>query len=253
LLTLRGARAPRRGAELNELGIICDGAVLVRDGILQEIGPTRRLENLAEARRAVEVNAAGRVVLPGFIDGHTHLPFPLPGMPVEDVEGAARVVRANSGKRLVARVRVYLEAMARHGTTTVEAKTGCGPDESAELKLLRILSTLQREPLDVIPTYLFRLPAARLGGEAADREATEWAVGDLLPKIQRRRWARFIDVACDAEPDRQPLFSCFLDRARELGFGCRIHAGRLASRAAIGLAAGPPDHEHRPPGRDFPE
>ena len=99
LLTVRGARAPRRGAALNELGIISDGALLVRDGILQEVGPTRRLENLAEARQAVEVNAAGRVVLPGFVDSHTHLPFPLPGMPVDDVESAARVVRANSGRR----------------------------------------------------------------------------------------------------------------------------------------------------------
>src|SRR5579871_4167573 len=79
LLTLRGPQAARRGADLNELGIIPDGALLIRDGCLQEVGTTRRVENLAEARDAFEINAAGRVVMPGFVDSHTHLVFPPPG------------------------------------------------------------------------------------------------------------------------------------------------------------------------------
>ena len=73
LLTLHGPSGPRRGADLRNLGIIGDGAVLIGDGLIREVGPTRRLENLVEARNAIEINAAGRVVLPGFVDSHTHL------------------------------------------------------------------------------------------------------------------------------------------------------------------------------------
>src|SRR6185369_12106892 len=90
VVTLRGSRSPRRGLELAQLGIIPDGAVLIRRGVIEEVGPTRRVENLAAARRAVEINAAGQVVMPGFVDCHTHLIFPTPGAP--DDERAERSV-----------------------------------------------------------------------------------------------------------------------------------------------------------------
>src|SRR5262249_44266253 len=135
LITLRGSKQPRRGAALEELAIIHDGSLLVHDGVLKEVGPTRRVENLNLARQATEVNAAGRVVMPGFIDSHTHLLFPLPGWsfgPSElDLADGAQALRAMPGLRLVTRARTYLEAMARHGTTTVGVNTGCGPDPAA--------------------------------------------------------------------------------------------------------------------------
>src|ERR1035438_1188358 len=135
LLTLRGPHGARRGTDLNELGIIPDGALLIRNGIIEEIGPSRRVENLAGARDAVEINASGRVVMPGFVDSHTHLVFAPPGNTDPQLEIAVRGVRTGTAKRLMARTRSYLQSMARHGTTTVEAKTGCGQDERAELKL----------------------------------------------------------------------------------------------------------------------
>ena len=73
MLTLRGPKGPRRGSALEELAIIHDGSLLVRDGVLQEVGPTRRVENLALARNALEISAGGRVVMPGFVDSHTRL------------------------------------------------------------------------------------------------------------------------------------------------------------------------------------
>src|SRR6185436_20031776 len=127
LITLRGVKGPRRGPVLGELSIIPDGSVLIRDGVIEEVGPSRRVENLAGAREAVEINAAGRVVMPGFVDCHTHLIFPTPGAP--DDERAERAVHAASGKRLRARAQGHLDAMARHGTTTVEAKTAGSPDD----------------------------------------------------------------------------------------------------------------------------
>jgi imidazolonepropionase len=216
---------------LNEIGLIPDGALLIRDGVLLEVGATRRLENLAEARGAEDVNAAGRVVMPGFVDSHTHVMFPPPG--AEGLEQAARLIRATNGQRLEMRARGYLQSMARHGATTVEVKTGCGPDESAETKILRVLAALKRDPLDVIPTFQFRLPS---NGEDGIEPAADAVFRDLMPKLKRRRLARFADLAWEGGPERHEYYLRFLTAARRLGFACKVHADEEAPRAAITAA-----------------
>ena len=233
-MTVRGTRGPRRGSSLKELNVIQDGAILIRDGILEEVGPSRRVENLTQARDAIEINAAGRVVMPGFIDAHTHLAFPPAGIEAPDAVAAARLVHTATVHRLEARTRAYLEAMARHGTTTVEVKTGCGLDEGADAKLLRMLRALRREPIELIPSFLFRLPDDLNGGSW---RAMEWVVGELLPKIQRRGVARFADLAWNADPALVTCFNHYLEAARELGFACKIHADGASPEAAIALAA----------------
>lgn len=233
MLTLRGAQGPRRGATLSELGIIADGAVLVRDGVIQQVGPTRRLENLAAARDAVEINAAGRVVMPGFVDSHTHMAFPLGGV-AHAVDGGMRSIRSGTVARLVLRNRAYLESMARHGTTTAEVKTGLGPDESAEIKLLRMLGEFKNNPIEVVPTFLFDLPGEDLQG--AHDAAAEWVCSELLPRIRRRRLARFADVAWNPNPSCQARFARHLQMARSLGFECKIHADQMPVAGAVRMA-----------------
>jgi imidazolonepropionase len=233
---MRGSKVPRRGAELKELGIISDGSLLIRDGVIVEVGPSRRVENLAAARGAVEVNATGRVVMPGFVDSHTHLVFPPPGASDGEVENAARAVRATTGQRLQIRTQACLAAMARHGTTTVEAKTGCGLDESAETKLLRVLAALKSDPIHVVPTFLLRVPQSGFTGEDGGQAAVEWLLTEFLPKIHRRRFARFADLAWDADPARQEFFERYLDAARKLGLPCKIHAEVDHPAAAIAVA-----------------
>jgi imidazolonepropionase len=232
---MRGPKGPRRGHTLGELSTIADGALIVRDGVVLEIGLTRRLENLAIARNAEGINAAGRVVMPGFVDSHTHLAFPLLDKGFGDPGEAARAVRANTGQRLERRARAYLEAMARHGTTTVEVKTGCGPDGSAESKMLRVLSVFKQDPVEVIPSFLFRLPQRQNGG-ASLREATDWVLGDMLPKVWKRGVAQFADVAWDSDPESQQYFERYLHVARDLGFPRKIHADHLEPRAALTMA-----------------
>ncbi len=214
--------------------MIQDGAILIRDGVLVEVGPSRRVENLAEARGATEINAAGRIVMPGFVDAHTHLAFPPAGIHAPDPAAAVRALHAATGQRLEVRTRAYLEAMARHGTTTVEVKTGCGLDEGAEYKLLRMLGALRHEPLDLVPSFLFRLPC-ELNGDSA--QAIEWVVAELLPKIRRRGVTHFADLAWDSDPALLPYFDRYLDGARQLGFERKIHADGSGPAAAIALAA----------------
>ena len=170
LLTLRGPTGPRRGIALRDLGIVQDGAVLIRDGVVVEAGSARRIENLALARNAVEIDGTGRVVMPGFVDSHTHLvsgpsrllDFELrtagmdPGQ-IADAGGgilaSLPVIRETAGRTLERRARQLLRMFARHGTTTIEAKTGYGLDRTGELKSLRVLAEVNGGPLDVIPTY----------------------------------------------------------------------------------------------------
>ena len=226
MLTLRGRPEPRRGCSLTEVNAITDGAALIRDGIIVEVGPSRRLENLAEARLAVEIDASGRVVMPGFIDSHTHLAFP---SSPDSQDEATRRVRACTGQRIEARTRTHLEAMARHGTTTVEAKTGCIGDESAESKLLRVLNALCGDPLDVVPSFFCRPPHD-------DAPATEWILAELLPKIHKRKIAPFADIACTGEGGLTPFYDHYLNAAHEIGFACRVHADSPHPADAVDLA-----------------
>src|SRR5215467_8856273 len=147
LLTLRGSVGPRRGAELLELGLIHDGAVLIQNGVIQEVGPSRRLENLHAARGAEEINATGRVVMPGFVDSHTHL-VSGPSWVQEyearqtgqgsellhfpDLKATFRSIQTASARKVESDASTIVAAMVRHGTTSLEAKSGFGANAAGE-------------------------------------------------------------------------------------------------------------------------
>jgi len=215
LVTLRGRAGPRRAAELGDLSIIPDGALLIRDGSIAEAGPTRRVENLRAARRAREIDASGRVVMPGFVDGRVQL------WPESQDRGRAGTgLSALTARALAACARKVLAGMARHGTTTVCAATSAARDHSTELKMFRVLAGLHGQPVDVLTAYVPLVP----GG--SDRDAAnqvELLCTERIPVVARRKLARFAvgDWGTLAPAAVRRLLEC----ARNLGFPLHVWAG----------------------------
>jgi imidazolonepropionase len=231
---------------LKELGIIRDGALLIENGRIVEVGLSRRVENLASAHRAEEIDATGHVVMPGFVDCHAHLVCGAPSFDdyeegVSGGEGLAhgtrstvRVLRSASAKRLESRTRQFVNGMIRHGTTTLEAKSGYGLDERGELKVLRVQANLHRAPLDVASTFL---TPRTIPTDHADDPAGyfAWVCSELLPAIHRRRLARFAELYYGGAFNMQQSHR-YLEAARSLGFQFKIHAGEYAASDAVRLA-----------------
>ena len=262
LLTLRGA-VPRRGRTLTELGIIRDGALLVHDDRIVAVGTRRHLESSRESRRAEKLDLAGRLVLPGFVDSHTHLIFPasrpseyeqrISGATYEEIAGkgggirsSVQALRRSSAKELKVRAMVALQRFAAYGTTTIEAKSGYGLDWKSESKILNILYELhQEQPIDIAATFL--------GAHVVPPEYKGRA--DAYVSLLTRKWiptvamaglAEFCDVFCDRGSFTVPQARKILTAGRACGLVPRLHAEQLAhtgaARLAIEMQAASADH-----------
>ncbi len=262
ILTLRGP-VPRRGRALNDLGTIRDGAILVQGDRIAAIGTQRQIERLRQARRAEKLDLGGRVVLPGFVDSHTHLIFVasrageyeqrVAGKSYEQIsrEGGGihatvKALRKASPAALKARASAHLAQFAAHGTTTLEAKSGYGLDWHSEVKILDALCDLhQDQPLDIVRTFLgahvvppeFR----RRPGAYVDLLVRRW-----IPSVATAGLAEFCDVYCDRGAFTLPQARRILSAARACGLVPRIHAAQFArtgaARLAIELHAASADH-----------
>jgi imidazolonepropionase len=146
-----------------------------------------------------------------------------------DDESAERMAHTASSKRLHSRVQSYVEAMARHGTTMLEAKTSGTLDPNLETKLLRVLSAQKNGPLDLSPTLNCRVPPSQPAA-ALDR-----MINHLLPAVRRRRLAPFAELVWEHAADSEHYLR-FLDAAQQLGFSCRIHAANPDVGAAVAAA-----------------
>jgi imidazolonepropionase len=262
LLTLAGP-APRRGRALGELGLIRDGALLIHGERIVAVGARRRIERLAEARRAKKLDMGGRVVLPGFVDSHTHLVFPasraaeyeqrIGGASYEEIARAGggilssvRKLRRASPAKLERDALGWLGEFAAHGTTTVEAKSGYGLDLASEMKILEVERELRkRQPLEIVPTFLGAhvVPPEYRGRPDAYVDAL---VRRWIPQVALAGLAEFCDVFCDRGAFTPAQSRRVLTAGRACGLEPRLHAEQIArtgaARLAVELRAASADH-----------
>lgn len=249
---------PRRGRALRELGILARGDVVVEGDRIAAVG-----EGLAVPSGARVVDAGGRVLMPGFVDCHTHACWAGDRLDEWDMKrrGASyldilrsgggimstvRAVRSATTERLARALRDRLDVMLRGGTTTVEVKSGYGLAPEHELKMLRVIAAAGEEggaPV-VVPTALL---GHAIDAEAPDHRAfVEATIGATLDAVH----AEFPSIAVDAfcEQGAWSVDDCvhLLGRARSLGHPIRVHADQFTSlgmvHEAVRLGAVSVDH-----------
>ena len=255
LLTLRsrsGEPGPRRGAGLGELGIIEDGAVLcVGKKIVSACKTRDALRDpwiRKNRKKIVEIDCAGQVVLPGFVDSHTHPVFVAPrlvdfekritGATYEQIAEAGGGIRSSlegvrkaGMKLLVDHVLNALQQMSEQGTTTVEAKSGYGLTVEAEIKSLTAIQKASAKwGGTVVPTLLgAHVVPGEFRGRA--REYVELVCSEMIPKVAKQKLARFVDVFTDrgafTAEDTEKIFAA----AKNHGLGVRAHVCQLSETA----------------------
>ncbi len=250
LLTLRStANGPRRGASLSDLGVIEDAAVLCLGGKIVSVGSTK--EALRDPwlkknrKKATEIDCGGRVVLPGFVDSHTHPVFTHPrlvdfekrisGANYEEIAEAGGGIRSSTdgvrkaGKSaLTQRLSRVLADFAGHGTTTVEAKSGYGLSFESELKSLEAIRAAARAWAGtVVPTFL--------GAHAVPAEYrwrsqgyVDLVCNEMMPAVATRKLAAFVDVFCDRGAFNAEETAQIVAAAEKHHLDVRAHVGQLS-------------------------
>jgi imidazolonepropionase len=264
LVTCIGPARARRGEEMRDLGIVPHGALVV-DGerivAVGEVGALRRTHAFD-----AEVDLGGLLVMPGFVDSHTHAIFGKPRYEEQELRAAGvdymeiarrgggihasvRDLRARSEDELVALALPRLRRLAAHGTTTVEVKSGYGLTVEDELKSLRAIRRLQALlPLRLVPTFLgaHEIPLEHRGSDAARAGYLDLLVGEMLPRVAAEGLAAFADVFCEPGVYTVEESRRILGAARAAGLGVKLHADELrpagAAELAVEIGATSADH-----------
>ena len=258
LVTVAGPARPRIGTEMRELAVVEDGSILVRGGRIAAVGKSDQIEKLASST-AERVDATGLVVMPGFVDAHTHPVFAgtredeyemrAEGLTYQEIaaqgggiRSTVRKTRAASEQELFEMALPRVRWLLEHGTTTIEAKSGYGLTVEDELKILRVIRRLDDETsLQLVGTLLgaHEIPDEyRDSSIGATREDyVRLIVEEMLPRVAAENLARYADVFCEPHVFGVDEARRVLERARELGLGLRLHADQLGLSGGAGLAA----------------
>jgi imidazolonepropionase len=250
LVTLAGVAGPRTGVALRDLAIMPDGAMLIEDGRIVRVGPRVEIERSITASDSV-IDAGRRIVLPGFVDAHTHPVFA--GNRAAEFErrsegatyaeiaaqgggirSTVRQTRAASEEQLFASARRYVGWFQAGGTTAIEAKSGYGLTLEDECKLLRVIGRIQ--DLRCVPTFLgaHEIPDEFRGHRS---EYADLVIHQMLPAVANQRIAQFCDIFCEPGVFSIEESRRVLSAARSLGLGLRMHADQLSDSGGAALAA----------------
>lgn len=250
-----GSDRVARGRQAGELRVERGASIAAREGRICYIGPDKDLGAACRLEPGgLELDAEGRVALPGLVDPHTHLPFAgtrqdefqqkLQGVSYQEIaargggiHSTVRRTREIDPAELVETCRRRLDRMLLAGTTTVEAKSGYGLDLETEMKQLRALQALAgRHPVAIVPTFMgaHEVPDEFRG---RNRDYLEQQLEAVLPQVRQERLAEFVDIFCEQGYFSYEESDAYLSRAAAMGFRIKMHADEFTSNGAAELAA----------------
>ncbi|KPJ63810.1 imidazolonepropionase [candidate division WOR-1 bacterium DG_54_3] len=256
LLTLRSdQKRPRVGEHMEDLGIIEDGAVAISGNKIVGVGKTKDVLNeikITDETRVID--AKEKVVLPGFVDCHTHPVFAgtredefemrVKGKTYQEIaatgggiKSSVKNLRSKTKEELIQLALPRLDRMLSYGTTTIEAKSGYGLSLEDEIKVLEVIKEVNKiHPIDLIPTFLgaHEIPEEYKNNR---KEYIKLITEKMIPEVARRKLAVFCDVFCekrvfDIEESRE-----ILKAAKDHGFKLKLHADQLSALGGSKLAA----------------
>ncbi len=240
-----------KGKKMNDLHIIDCGTVEVTDGIITYVGDNR--PNIPEGYEVLD--AQGQVLLPGFVDSHTHLVFG--GFRPEEfmwrmrgdsymsimergggIVNSMKATREATHEELLQKAYKFIEVMSRMGVTTVEGKSGYGLDRDAEIKQLEVMRDINANPdrkVDIATTFLgaHALPPEYKGRH---EEFIDFIINEMLPLVKERNLAENCDIFCEKGVFTVEQSRRLLSAAKEMGFGVKIHADEIVTFGGSELA-----------------
>ena len=253
LVTCSGFRA-KAGREMADLNIIRDGAVVVDNGVISAVGKTEELFSKYHRENYEVMDAAGKAVLPGFIDCHTHFVFA--GTRADEFQwrlrggtymeimrkggGIINTVKATrdaSKQELVEKGKLRLNSMLSFGVTTVEGKSGYGLDHDTEIKQLEVMKELDNvHPVDIVRTFL---GAHTVPPEFKGRpdDYIDYIIENVLPDVSEKGLAEFCDIFCEKNVFSVEQSKKLLSRAGNMGMKLKIHADEIVCLGGAELAA----------------
>ncbi len=253
LITLQGwSQKPALAVQMRDLGIIRKGSIAIHNGKIVATGKASEIERTFSGKESID--ATGEVVMPGFVDPHTHLVFAgfredefemrIKGLSYMEIlqrgGGILKSVqetRKASEEQLVENCKKTLDIMLEHGTTTVEAKSGYGLTLKDEMKCLRVIQRLNKEhPVTVVPTFLgaHAIPAEY------ERNADEYVkliIDEMIPAVADQKLAEFCDVFCEKEVFNKDQTKQILLHGKTHGLKPKLHADEMTAFKGAELAA----------------
>lgn len=253
VVTCSGFKA-KQGKEMSELHVINDGALVIEDGIIKEVGKTEEIIKKYDQSKYEVIDASGKAILPGFVDSHTHLVFG--GYRAEEfswrlrgdsymsiMERGGGIVNTVEATRKATKDQLYKEGMKRlnsmlsFGVTTVEGKSGYGLDFDTEIKQLEVMDELDKDhPLDIVKTFLGAHAVPKEYSGRTD-EFVDYMVDEVMPEVANKKLAEFCDIFCEKNVFSVEQSRKLLSKAKEMGFKLKLHADEIVQLGGAELAA----------------
>ena len=253
LATMRSENTPVVGKDMNNVEILEDAYVAIKDGIFIDIGIGENYKNIADSNTKIN-DAHGLLVTPGLIDAHTHLVHggsrenefskKISGVPYIEIlkQGGGilstvKSTKEHSEDELYSKSIKSLDRMLELGVTTVESKSGYGLDTDTEIKQLKVSHKLNKNhPIDLVHTFLgaHTIPIEYKNN---NKKYIDILINEMMPKIKELELAEFCDVFCEEGVFSVEESELILSKAKEMGFKLKIHADEIESLGGAELSA----------------